>query len=304
MALYLGVDGGATHTRAVIVDAAGRECGRGRAGSGNQTAVGLDTAVTNIRLAVGEAARAAGVHLPVAGAWYGLAGVDRPEDQTRILPRLAGLALHSRLTNDAELGLAALPGHQGVCLITGTGSIAVGRDGSGRQARAGGWGHVFGDEGSGYAIGRAALQAVSQAADGRGPATALTAAVLAAWDLQGPADLIERVYPGGDKALIAGLAPTVLQQAAGDAVARGIVIAAARELARAALATAGQLAFPGPVPLALVGTLLCAHPGFRRAVVRRIRRRRSAAPVVTVADPALAAARALARPPAGGTAHE
>jgi N-acetylglucosamine kinase-like BadF-type ATPase len=302
-ALYLGVDGGGTSTRAVIVDAGGQECGRGHAGSANQTAVGLDMAVANIRQAVGQAARAAGQEPPLAGAWYGLAGVDRSLDKQRLLPRLAELAARTRLTNDAELGLAALPGTCGVCLIAGTGSIAVGRDRTGRHARAGGWGHVLGDEGSGYAMGRAALQAVTRAADGRGPATALTAAILHAWDLREPAAIITHVYPAGEKAVIAALAPLVLQHAGDDAVARRIVVDAANELAITALATAGQLDFPGPVPLALVGSLLIAYPALRAAVVRRIRRRRPVAPVVTVPDPALAAAQALARPEGEGAMY-
>jgi glucosamine kinase len=303
-ALYLGVDGGGTSTRAVIVDAGGQECGRGHAGSANHTAVGLDTTVANIRQAVAEAAQAAGQDPPLAGAWYGLAGVDRPLDKEWLLPHLAGLAAHTRLTNDAELGLAALPTTCGVCLIAGTGSIAVGRDHTGRHARAGGWGHVFSDEGSGYAMGRAALQAISHAADGRGPATTLTAAVLSAWDLHEPSAIIAHVYLAGEKAVVAALAPLVLQHAGEDAVARRIVVKAANELAIMALVTAGQLNFPGPLPLALVGGLLVGSPTYRGAVVRRIRRRRPVAPVVSVPDPALAAARALARLQGEGVVYE
>src|SRR5438067_1648893 len=76
-AWYLGVDGGGTSTRAVIVDAEGRERGRGNAGSANPAAAGFDTAVANIRQAVAQAARAGGQDAALAGAWYGLAGVYR-----------------------------------------------------------------------------------------------------------------------------------------------------------------------------------------------------------------------------------
>ena len=172
---FLGVDGGGTHTRAVLVDARGREIGRGQAAGANWASVGVAAALANIQRAVAAARAAAGVAGPARAAWCGLAGVDRPADRALIAPGLRDLAATLRLTNDAELALAVLPDRAGVCLVAGTGSIAVGRAPDGRTARAGGWGHVLGDEGSGYDIGRQALLAVARAADGRGPATALTA---------------------------------------------------------------------------------------------------------------------------------
>ena len=293
--LYLGVDGGGTRVRAVLVDSAGQERGRGSAGSANPAAVGSDAAVANIRLAVTQAARQAGADLPVVAATLGIAGVDRPADHAMLLPLLRDLAAQVVLVNDAELCLEALPGRCGVCLIAGTGSIALGRDPAGRQARSGGWGHVVGDEGSGYDIGRRALQAVLRAADGRGPPTGLQAAILAAWGLENAPALMGRVYPERSPVAVAEVAHLVFAQAAaGDPLARGIVATAAGELALGVLAVAAQLDFAGDLPLALTGGVLRSQPALRTAVLGWVRRRRAVGPVVIVADAALAAAQALA----------
>jgi glucosamine kinase len=292
--VFLGVDGGASKTLAVIVDRQGREVGRGAAGSGNMAAVGLERAVESIRGAVAEAARLTGSDGQIRAAWIGLAGVDRPNDRDRLLPHLNGLAGSIRLTNDAELALTALGGAAGVAVIAGTGSIAVGRDAKGTMARSGGWGHILGDEGSGYEIGRRALQAAARAADGRGPQTALLPAIMKEWDLPRADGMIGRVYPDGDKGLIARLSALVFVAAReGDAVARRIVREAATELALAALATGEKLDFPdGRLPLALAGGLLLHEADYRTVMLRRIRRRRPVGQVALVAEPALSAARA------------
>lgn len=293
-AYFLGVDGGASKTLAVIVDRQGREAGRGAAGSGNQAAVGLERAVASIRGAVAEAAQQAGADTPFRAAWIGLAGVDRPNDRDRLLPHLKTLAGVVRLTNDAELALTALDGAAGVAVIAGTGSIAVGRDARGTMARSSGWGHIIGDEGSGYELGRLALKAAARASDSRGPQTALLPAVMAEWQLPRADAMIDRVYPDGDKGLIARLSALVFAAAReGDAVARAIVREGAAELALAALAVGEMLDFPdGKLPLALAGGLLLHEADYRAMMLRRIRRRRPVGQVALVAEPALSAARA------------
>ena len=292
---YAGVDAGASYTRAVIVDAGGRERGRGAAAGANPGAAGWDVALGNIKSAVERAAGEAGIALPLAGAWCGVSGVDRPHYYETMLPLLQVIASSVRLTNDAELGLAALPGALGICLIAGTGSIAVGRDSAGKVARAGGWGHLLGDEGSAYDIGRLALQAVTRAADGRAPVTALKSAILGAWGLETERELLDRVYPVRDKSTIAGLAGLVFDTAtAGDVAAQRIVAHAASELAALVSAAATQLSFSGSLSLALVGGVLTGRPEMRRALMRRLGRRRAVGPVVVVTDPALVAAQAAA----------
>lgn len=294
---FLGIDGGGTKTLAVVVDEHGTERGRARAGSSNYAAVGLELVVSHIFEAAREAARGAGTELPVAGAWLGLAGVDSLHAHALLLPHVQGLAENVRLTNDAELVLGGLAGAVGVALIAGTGSIALGRDARGEARRAGGWGHVLGDEGSGYDIGHRALQAVMRAADGRGEATALLPVILREWGLAEARDILERVYPELDKAVIARLSPLVLRTAAGgDRVASEIVRGAAEELALAASAVGQALGFDStPLPLALGGGLLLHEHAFREEVLQALRRRQELGVVALVEEPALSAARTLAQ---------
>src|SRR5262249_7680709 len=134
--LFLGIDGGGSRTRAVVVAADGREQGRGSAEGANYRVLGVERAVANLWAAASAAVGQAGAALPAAGAWVGRAGVARATDPQLWLPRLIPrLARELRLTNDAELVLSAVQHAVGVAVISGTGSIALGRDPSGASAR-------------------------------------------------------------------------------------------------------------------------------------------------------------------------
>ena len=260
--LLLGLDGGGSKTLALLADAKGRVVGRGSAGASNYQNIGETAAWAALDTAIAAAFADAG--LPpgaVAAVGLGLAGVDRPEDRALFegwaARRFGGAPVV--IANDAELVLAAgTPAGWGIALISGTGSIVFGRSPHGEIARAGGWGHVMGDEGSGYAIGVEALRAVMRGYDGRGQATALTDAVLAHWSLATPTDLVGRVYRESDgTAEIATLAALVDAAAGdGDAVAADILGAAGRELALTVQAVVRRLALPMPVPCALAGGVI------------------------------------------------
>jgi len=291
---YLGVDGGGSKTIAVIVDAQGREQGCGRAGGANYGAIGLQEAIAHIQTAIAAAVEMAGCAVPLRAAWLGLAGVDCPEDIILLLPHLEFIAATLHLTGDAELVLSALDDAVGVALIAGTGSIALGRDAHGTIRRAGGWGHILGDEGSGYAVGRAALQAAVRAADGRGKPTLLLERILNVWQLKTPGDLLHLVNLQHGPAKIAELSPLVFTAASeGDASAAMIVQQAANELARAAIAVCKRLDFADlPISLALGGGLLIQQADYRECVLSHLHQGLSLGKVVLVEQPALSAARA------------
>jgi N-acetylmuramic acid 6-phosphate etherase len=304
--LLLGIDGGGTHTVALLahVAAAGGTAthtvlGRGEAGPSNLQAVGPERALQALDEAVGRAFIAAGRgRCPVAVASFGLAGGDRPADQALIQEwaRRVGLAGRVLVTNDAAPLLAAgTPQGWGVALIAGTGSIAYGRNATGVTARAGGWGYLLGDEGSGYALALAGLQAVVRAADGRGKMTSLTERLLGHWGLRQPQELVPAVYRSGrDRAALAALGPLVLAAAEeGDAVAAELVTQAAGELAGLVAAVVRQLGLPPQeVPLALAGGLLVHSIPYRQAVLRGLASLALYAdPVTPVPEPAEGALR-------------
>ncbi|HXG10136.1 MAG TPA: BadF/BadG/BcrA/BcrD ATPase family protein [Gemmataceae bacterium] len=280
-ALCLGVDGGGTQTVALLArrDEAGgwSVLGRGVAGPSNPQAVGPAAATRALDQAISLAFASAGIPRgSVAAACLGLAGADRPQDQ-RLIQEWAsqvGLAEIVEVTSDAVLVLAAgTPAGWGLGVIAGTGSIAVGRSADGRTARAGGWGYLLGDEGSGYGLVMAGLQAVVRAADGRGPATLLTERLLSKLGVDRPEMLVPAIYRGSwDRAALAGLAPLVLEAAAEDAVAAQIREDAARALAEAAAAVARKLELgPGPVPVSLAGGVLLGDVRYRERVLEAMK---------------------------------
>lgn len=291
------VDGGGTKTLAIVMDRYGVEVGRAVAGPSNFLTGETDRVMTNITAAVETAAASAGSSLPLDALWVGLAGIDRPGAREDIEPRLSRLASDVRLTNDAQLLFGAFPDEVGIVLIAGTGSIAFGKDWQGRTARAGGWGYLIGDEGSGYDLGRAGIQAAAKAVDGRGLQTSLLPALMTHWGLNNPMHIIDAVSRDRDKAVIAGCAGLVLDAAeAWDPVASRIVQNGAAELATAVGAVEQALDFENrDVSLALAGSLLVEREPYRRLVLDRIDQQFDLGNVHTVAEPALMAARHLVR---------
>ncbi|WP_165246642.1 N-acetylglucosamine kinase [Paludisphaera soli] len=284
--LFLGVDGGGTSTVALLGLADGRVIGRGEAGPSNAKAVGTAAARTALEEAIaGAFAEAGRWPRAVAVACLGVAGFDRPEDKALLGEwSVAGnWADRLVLVNDGDLVVAAgTPEGWGVGLIAGTGSIAVARAADGRKARAGGWGAVFGDEGSAYALAVAALRLVARRIDGRDapPAgdgsDALTEALCKALKIDGPGKIVSAVYaPGMDRTRIAGLTPAVMEAAAHDpTLVELLVRPAARDLGETAAAAARALGWHGgPLPLGLAGGFLVSAPLLADALLEDLRAR-------------------------------
>lgn len=253
-ALYAGFDVGGSKTVCLVGDAE-RVLGRGSAGGGNPGSVGIDGFARAVGGSARDALRDAGLApspesgARLARAWLGVAGVSAPAVLERARQRArAELMLEDvRVTHDGALILPAAGLEMGVGLVAGTGSLAYGAGPGGRTAQVGGWGYLFGDEGSGYELGRRALRAVSQAADGRAPATALSAAILGALGIEEPWQLAERLYPVPPAAEVAALARHVLEVAeTGDPVAQGLVDDAASSLAEMVRACARASGLLGP----------------------------------------------------------
>jgi glucosamine kinase len=245
-----------------------------------------------VRRALAGTGRLAGDVLLVGAAG---AGRDPERDELRKALRTENLAEQVVVTTDIEIALAgAFEEGPGMVVSAGTGSISVGRDRHGRRARIGGYGWQMGDEGSGYAIGRAALGAVSRAHDGRSPRTALTDRLLAA-TRSADFDALVRWAAGASPAEIAALAPPVLEiAAAGDPLAQGIADYAARELCQLAICLLPVLDVEPPVGVALTGGLLGTNGPLRRSVLQRLGEEPGLRTIESPVDPVLGALRLAA----------
>ncbi len=245
--IVLGVDGGGTKTSCVAVDRQGKVVGQGRAASSNRNSVGDDQARANLYQAMAEALQQATGHAQaVMAICLGMAGVDRAPERALVTSwveqRLPGVPI--LLYNDALIALAAGAAGDlyGVVVISGTGMIVYGVNQAGKQQRAGGWGALLGDHGSGYAIAIAALTAIANATDNLGPPTALQPLLLDHLHVATPQALIGWAYSDITWSRFAALAALVVQCAtAGDTVAQQIIEQAAIDLAAAVAAVAQGL---------------------------------------------------------------
>jgi glucosamine kinase len=269
--VLVGVDGGATSTRVLVATRDGglltRLEGPGSLVRSARPEARVGQLADHVRAALHEA----GCQPPARALCCALAGAGRPETRERVenALRRERLAAQVRVIPDVEAAFQdAFLGGDGILLLAGTGSIAVARN-AGRVARAGGWGAVFGDEGSAFAMGREALAAVACAHDGRGPATSLTEEVLRHTRSATPDALIAWA-DRAEKADIAALAPLVLR-AADDAVASAIVDTAADQLlahVRALLSRLGP--WDGPPALAFAGGALAPESYLRQKLLQRL----------------------------------
>jgi N-acetylglucosamine kinase-like BadF-type ATPase len=270
----LGIDAGGTKTVCQLADERGHILREARRGGANLQAAG-ELEVEKVLHEVMEEALADRDVIPGA-ICLGIAGVDRPDDARVVggIMRRIGYKARILVVNDALVALeAGAPGLPGVVVIAGTGSIAYGRNEHNQAARAGGWGYVLGDEGSGYWIGRAALRAVLREADRRGPATKLTQELLTFYGVARAQDLIHQVYAATLRpAAIAALAQGVMRAfTAGDEVAIGILRGAADYLESFALSVARRLDMAGSeFPFVLSGGMFRAVPWLEEELARRL----------------------------------
>jgi N-acetylglucosamine kinase-like BadF-type ATPase len=270
----LGIDAGGTKTVCQLADDTGAVLSETRRGGANLQAAG-ELEVEKVLHEVMEEA-IGDFDVRPSAICLGIAGVDRPDDArvVRAIMKRIGYKARILVVNDALVALeAGAPDQPGVVVIAGTGSIAYGRNGQNQAARAGGWGYMLGDEGSGYWIGRAALRAVLRESDRRGPATQLTGLLLNYYGVARAQDLIHQVYQGTLRpSAIASLAQCVQGAFSnGDPVAIGILRGSADQLESSALSVAKRLDLVGSeFPFVLAGGIFRAVPWLEEELARRL----------------------------------
>lgn len=259
MTYFLGVDGGASKTAALVTDQEGKSLGDGVAGPSNHLRVGIETAARNIERAVNKALVAADVaSREITWAYCGIAGADHPAHRQEIVDSLKIFFPRGNFTvdNDARIALAGAIGFRaGVVVIAGTGSVAFGRNTAGEEARAGGWGPTVGDEGSAYWIARSGFSAVLRAHDGRGPSTKMLEILNRDYQMA-PTEIPRFVYAKTTHADDIARYSKMVSEAAedGDEAAKAILGDAGRELGAAVIAVARRLKIiDQEFPVAYVG---------------------------------------------------
>jgi N-acetylglucosamine kinase-like BadF-type ATPase len=171
------------------------------------------------------------------------------------------------VVHDAELILATAGVRAGIALISGTGSVAWGRTHTGAQARAGGWGYLLGDEGSGYAIARDAVRHALHRADCGLAPDLLTERLVAACGLTHPGQLLDHFYATSNRRYWARRSGVVYDlAAAGDPAATTLVSTAAQDLTRIVQQVHDRLDRPTDLPVVLGGGILVNQPVLREAL--------------------------------------
>jgi N-acetylglucosamine kinase-like BadF-type ATPase len=279
----MGVDGGATKTLAAVLDLQDRRLYLGHGGSSNADAVGARVATDSLVKATEEALARAGIaREQVDAAVLAIAGTDTDAVAAHVRERCPATWV---VVNDVVgAWAAATDARPGVGVISGTGSNVFGVGPDGRAWRAGGWGHVLGDEGSGYWLAVQSLKAALADRERSGPETALSAAAIDFFGVRSVEALATLVYAKPlSKGEIAAFAIETARVAhAGDTVARGLYAHAASELARQIAAVVAQTSLVGDFPVGLIGSAFKAGELFVRPLAEAIHKLAPQAQVAVV----------------------
>jgi N-acetylglucosamine kinase-like BadF-type ATPase len=271
---FVGIDGGGTRTTALVTDEHGHELARvdGEAGRVNvlEPEAGAHILADVATHALAEARI---TELPSV-LCCALAGAGREAERISLERALSSLrvAEQAHVTTDFEAAMQdAFGSGAGILVIAGTGSSSWGRAADGRCVRAGGWGHILGDEGSGYALGRVALSLAMREFDGRGEFAGYMQAVLARTGVATEEGLV-RWAAGAGKGDVAALAPIVFDAAQrGSLSAQDAIEDAAAEIAMHVAALYDRLGpWDTPPAVALAGGLIEPGRPMREPVLREI----------------------------------
>lgn len=274
--VVIGIDGGATYSFGVAVDLEGRAVAAAKSGSLNF----FGTSLQEARRSLTEVVRALEVALPTSNrvdhvviGSAALFSEATPREKEQLCRGITGLE-STRLVSDVMTAYhAAGLGRPGVLVIGGTGSSFLARNEEGQYAQVGAWGHLLGDEGSAYWIGRECIRAAIAASEGSGPATCLLDVVLAWFDVKNLTDIVPIIYsPKYSKDRFAALAGHAAQRGdPGDPLWIDICQRAGAELARQAVAAIRLVDLRlRPVPVWLNGSVVRRNTVARESLFRHL----------------------------------
>jgi N-acetylglucosamine kinase-like BadF-type ATPase len=280
-AAVLAIDGGNSKTDVALVATDGSVLSSVRGGGSNHQGIGRDGMVTVLTDLVRAAAAQAGVSPdgPVAAHTSAcLAGADLPDEEAELGDLIAsqGWSDTVSVVNDTfavlRAGLDDSGRHWGVGVVCGAGINCVGVAPSGETTRFLALGEMSGDWGGGGQLGGEALWWAVRAEDGRGPDTALRAAVPAHFGVGRVEDVVIGLYRGTiGYAELHGLVPVLFAVAGrGDQVAADVVRRQAEEICTMATVAARRLGLAGAVPVVLGGSLMTARDPLLSGTIREL----------------------------------
>ena len=255
-----GVDGGGTKTTAICCTTDGKEIARRVFGPFNLNSIGMQAFEGILNELVSFLKETGNCRALCIGA----AGITNSRVSDCVENVLGKTGIPYKLLGDFEIAhTGALDGREGIILIAGTGSVCFGKNKNGNSAMAGGWGHLIGDAGSGYGIGRDALSAVARMYDGYGQPTILKDLISQELILDTAEKIVSYVY-SNDKSAVAALSPIVEKAyAMGDAVATQIIRSNAASLVQLVSTVASRLCFES-CDVALLGGLMEHETALRK----------------------------------------
>ncbi|MED2974143.1 BadF/BadG/BcrA/BcrD ATPase family protein [Fictibacillus sp. B-59209] len=282
MEFIIGVDGGGTKTEAVAYDLNGKKCSEGKSGYGNLL-INQQKALIHILEAVEQCLipldRSHCRYICLGLAGYG--GVENTDQVKRVLSN-SFATIPFKIVNDGIIAHAALlKGNDGILTIAGTGSVSIGIH-QGLEVMAGGWGHLLGDEGSGYWIAMQAFKKMTQEEDEGSRYSKVTTSILDYLAIHQIADLKKFIY-SCTKSEIASLVPLLVRQAErGDEFSQQIFQQAGYHLAKTTLNVCKKLNYRDDVTIAIKGSVLANIPLVQTSFIDQIKNKKSEAKFILV----------------------
>lgn len=258
MKYMIGVDGGGTKTEAIAFDQDGNELVRGTSSFGN-ILIDFEEALLHIMDAIDRCQKGV-INGHCVCICLGLAGISGANTNELILRLKKKYGIKIEVLNDAMIAHAAvLKGKDGILTIGGTGAICIGKKGEVYEY-SGGWGHILGDEGSGYWIALQALKKMAIQFDQGVRLCPLSLNIQNKFQLLTPFHIKNLVYTSS-KDKVAEIAPLVIREARnGNDDAHEIMMQAGKELARITVDVYNKMQFKFVTPIAVSGSILCLVP--------------------------------------------
>ena len=295
---YLGIDGGGTKTKSIVIDENNHIVYEGISGPSSVDTVSFETSYSNIEQSLVDFFKV----FPTAtfeSAFIGLGGIvfeKQKETLKAFLKNLAGIVskTHLYIENDMFNALFSSGSFdKGMSLICGTGMVAFGINEQGRTHKAAGWGYKEGEIGSGYSLGFSAIQYMIRAYDGRYKKDAFAKEIASQVNLKKATDIIYLLEEfHNNRTKVASLAPLVTKYAnLNHPYALKIIDTATDEIALAVQAVFHELAFEHEVSLVIIGSLGLAPGVFHDKLIKKIKAISSFIHIKkAIYDPALGAA--------------